>query len=201
MIDHALATTWRAALALAIGGVGGIVIGVALGLVPRGRRFEGALSALATIPGMALAPLAMMAWGFGDLPIVAVAAVAAAFPAALHSAAAVRSAPVEPVEAALVDGAGPWASLVRVRLPVVAAVVMEGFSLAMTKAWRTVIAVEFVAAASRGLGYAAQDAAEYMRFGDVFVAGAVTVALHFVWRSAVELVRRAVEWDRASLRC
>ena len=192
MLDHLLATLWRALAAVALGCAAGVPIGAALGLMPRGRIVEAVLSAPMTVPGMALAPLALMAFGFGDVPIVAVGAVAAFFPAAFQAAAGVRSVEPEIVEAARVDGASEVVALVSVRLPASAAIVVEGLGLALTKGWRTVVAIEFVAAASRGLGYAVKDAAEYIRLDRVFVFAAVILGVHWTLRKGFGLAAKAL---------
>lgn len=132
-----------------------------------------------TVPGMALAPLAIVLLGFGDLPIVMVGLVTAVFPMAYTVLAGLQSVSHELVESAWVDGANGWQTMWLVQVPAASGAILTGLELSLAKSWRTVIAVEFVAAANYGLGYAIWDAAEYLRF-DV-VAGGIAIVMVGHW--------------------
>jgi len=168
-----LVTLKRFSLAL-LGGVSlGFASAVLLTFFDRFRQAtETILAALMTIPGMALAPLAIILLGFGDLPIVMVGLVTAIFPMAYSVLAGLQSVNPELLEAGQVDGASDWQVMWLVQVPASKGAILTGLELSLAKSWRTVIAVEFVAAAN-------QDAAEYLRFG--VVAGGIAIVMVGHW--------------------
>jgi ABC-type nitrate/sulfonate/bicarbonate transport system permease component len=77
-----------------------------------------------------------------------------------------------------------------VQVPASKGAILTGLELSLAKSWRTVIAVEFVAAANHGLGYAIWDAAEYLRF-DVVASGiAIVMVGHWLLNRLVKVTGR-----------
>ena len=180
MVDDVLSTLGRVAQAYAVGTAIGFCCGILCGISKRPRRLlKAILSALLVLPGMALAPLAIILLGFGDRAIVAVGIVAAAFPVAYNTLAGIENVAQELTEAAAIDGATRLETLHWILLPLTVPYVTTGLRLAMTKTWRTVIAVEFVAAANTGIGYAILDAMEYLRL-DIALRYVTVVAITHV---------------------
>jgi len=169
LLTHIGASLQRVFVAASIGTVAGVLMGVLMGTSRLVHRFfDPIITLLMPIPGIAQAPLFIVWLGFGDPTIITVGAIAAFFPIAFNTAAGVRSIDPQLVRAARLMGTSSTACLPRVYLPSAAGHVMAGVKLGWARCWRTVIAVEFVAAASWGLGYMIWDASEYIRSGVVY---------------------------------
>jgi len=169
LLTHIGASLRRVFVAASIGTISGILMGLLMGTSRLIHRFfDPIITLLMPIPGIAQAPLFIVWLGFGNPTIMTVGAIAAFFPIAFNTAAGVRSVDPQLVRAARMMGVSSTSSLFRVYLPSAAGHIMAGIKLGWARCWRTVIAVEFVAAASWGLGYMIWDAAEYIRSGLVY---------------------------------
>ena len=156
---HVLASLGRTAAGAAIGVCCGLFVGFL-----NCKAVSWFTGLLMPIPGIALAPLLMLWLGFGNWTLIAVGAFAAFFPVVINVSEGIRSLDPSLLKAAQTLGASKW----RVMLPAAMVSLLSGLKLAWARAWRTVIACEFVAAASSGLGYMIWDAAEYLNMGAVY---------------------------------
>ena len=181
LLHHIGASLERVVVASLLGIVPGILIGILMGTSRVVHRFlDPLITVLMPIPGIAMAPLFIVWLGFGDPTIVSLGAIAAFFPLVYNTAAGVRSIDVQLVRAAQTMGAGRSEILFRVYLPWAAGYVLTGVKLGWARCWRTVIAVEFIAAANWGLGYMIWDAAEYLRAGIVYGGIGLLIIVYFV---------------------
>lgn len=181
LLGHIGATLQRTLLASLMGIFLGIVVGVLMGTSSIVYRFVDPLvTVLMPIPGIAMAPLFIVWLGFGDPTIIALGSIATFFPLAYNTAAGVRSVDMQLVRAAEIMGASYAGVILRVYLPWAAGYVLTGLKLGLARCWRTVIAVEFIAAANWGLGYMIWDAAEYLRATVVYGGIAVLIVIYFV---------------------
>jgi NitT/TauT family transport system permease protein len=180
LLTHIGASLERVFIAATIGTVAGVVMGVLMGASRAVYRFfDPIITILMPIPGIAQAPLFIIWLGFGDPTIITIGIIAAFFPIAFNTAAGVRSIDPQIVRAARIMGVSKSGSLVRVYLPSAAGHIMAGIKLGWARCWRTVIAVEFVAAASWGLGYMIWDASEYIRSGIVYGGILLLMLIYF----------------------
>ena len=125
-----------------------------------------------------MAPLFIVWMGFGNPTIITVGAIATFFPIAYNTSTGIRSIDNQLVRAAQIMGANRLAVLSQVYIPWAAVYLFTGVKLGLARCWRTVIAVEFIAAANWGLGYMIWDAAEYLRAGIVY-GGIILLAVIF----------------------
>jgi len=179
LLSHLLITLRRLFMA-ALGGMAvGILAGVFMGLSQRFYRFlDPIITLIMPIPGIAMAPLFIIWMGFGDPTIITVGAIAAFFPVAYNTSTGVRSIDTQLVRAAAIMGAKRFTILTNVYIPWSAVYIFTGIKLGLARCWRTVVAVEFIAAANWGLGYMIWDAAEYLRASVVY-GGIILLALTF----------------------
>ena len=181
LLSHLFITLKRLFTAALGGMVVGILIGVCMGLSQRIYRFlDPIITLIMPIPGIAMAPLFVIWMGFGDPTIITVGSIATFFPVAYNTATGVRSIDTQLVRAAAIMGAKQCTVLFNVYLPWAAVYIFTGVKLGLARCWRTVIAVEFIAAANWGLGYMIWDAAEYLRAGIVY-GGIILLALIFTF--------------------
>jgi ABC-type nitrate/sulfonate/bicarbonate transport system permease component len=179
-------------MASLMGVILGILFGVLMGASKLVYRFlDPLITVLMPVPGIAMAPLFIVWLGFGNPTIVALGAIATFFPLAYNTAAGVRSVDVQLVHAAKMMGAGKASVILDVYLPWAAGYVLTGLKLGLARCWRTVIAVEFIAAANWGLGYMIWDAAEYLRAAVVYGGIGLLIILYVVVeRGLIDILER-----------
>jgi len=179
LIGHLVATLKRLVFAAAEGIVVGIAAGTLMGLSQRAYRFfDPIITWVMPIPGIAMAPLFIVWMGFGDPTIITVGAIAAFFPIAYNTSTGIRSIDNQLVRAAQTMGAHSLGVFFQVYIPWAAVYLFTGVKLGLARCWRTVIAVEFIAAANWGLGYMIWDAAEYLSAAVVY-GGIILLAAIF----------------------
>jgi ABC-type nitrate/sulfonate/bicarbonate transport system permease component len=181
LLTHLGASLQRVFLAATIGTLLGAATGLLMGASRLVRRLlDPIITVLMPIPGIAQAPLFIVWLGFGDPTIVTIGAIATFFPIAFNTSAGVRSTDVQLVRAAEIMGTSRGGLMLRVYLPWAAGHLLAGLKLGWARCWRTVIAVEFVAAASWGLGYMIWDASEYLRTAIVYGGILLLMVVYFL---------------------
>lgn len=177
-----------------------LAIGIGIGVLMGANRFiyrffDPLISTIMGIPGIAMAPLFIVWFGFGNPTIITIGIIVAFFPIVYNTAMGVRSIDKQLVRAAKIMGANRKTIFMRVYLPSSAAYIFNGVKLGLARCWRTVIAVEFIAAANYGLGYMIWDSYEYLRV-DVVYGGIIILALFFFFIEKVvikEIEKRTIE--------
>lgn len=181
LLSHIGATLRRTLLASLMGVFLGILVGAVMGASSMLYRFlDPLVTVLMPIPGIAMAPLFIVWLGFGNPTIIALGAIATFFPLSYNTAAGVRSVDRQLVRAAQMMGTDDIGVLLEVYLPWATGYLLTGLKLGLARCWRTVIAVEFIAAANWGLGYMIWDAAEYLRATVVYGGIALLIVIYFV---------------------
>ncbi|WP_159622448.1 ABC transporter permease [Ruania rhizosphaerae] len=139
-----------------LGGLIGLAVALPIGyLLARSRLASAALgpylAATQAIPAVALAPLIVLWFGYGLLPIALLCALLVFFPIVVNTALGLTTLDDEVLGAARLDGAGRWRLLLHIEaplaLPAVLAGVRNGFVLSITGA----VVGEFVMG-GQGLG-------------------------------------------------
>jgi NitT/TauT family transport system permease protein len=179
LLTHLIITLKRLLYAAIEGTFVGLIVGVFIGLSYRFYRFcDPIITVIMPIPGIAMAPLFIIWLGFGDATIITAGAVAAFFPVVHNTSIGVRSIDRQLVRAAQIVGANRISVLSQVYIPWSSVYLFTGIKLGLARCWRTVIAVEFIAAANWGLGYMIWDAAEYLNASIVY-GGIMILAITF----------------------
>ncbi len=193
--DDVLVTLWR----VAVGYVVGIVPAVALGLwmaMSRGVRIvvDPLIAALFPIPKVALMPLLLLAFGFGDASKMAVVAIGAFFPVVISTY--TGAANIEPiyVDVARNYGASRFVMFTRIVFFGALPMTFAGLRTALAISFIVVVAAEFVAAKS-GIGYLIWSSWQLLQVDAMFV-GIVTIGLLGVVTSTLfrEIERLVIPW-------
>lgn len=179
LLAHIGASFYRLFLSFGIAAAIGVAFGIVIGTRPWWYWFfNPVLTILMPIPGIAWAPIFMLWLGFGDPTIVTVSALAAFFPIVFNTAAGVRHMDRELVWAAQSMGAKNATLFLKVYIPHAAAYIFTGLRLGLARGWRTVIAVEMIAASLTGLGFMIFDAREYL-LPSIIYAGIIILAVSY----------------------
>lgn len=170
----------------------GVPAGLAIGLSTVGRGIlDPIVEFLRPIPPLAYLPLVIIWAGIGETAKVLVIALAMLPPVILATAAGVRAVDRNRVNVARALGATPRQVLRFVVLPSTLPSILTGTRIALGAGWSTLVAAELVAA-TRGVGFMIQSAANFLAtdvvLAGIFVIAAVAFALELLVRLAERLL-------------
>lgn len=195
LAQHVIASLARVFAALIVAVLVGVPVGLAIGLSRVGRGvFDPLLEFLRPIPPLAYLPLIVIWFGIGEPSKILVIAIAMLAPVALSTAAGVRGVSRERIDAARSLGASRGQVVRHVVLPSALPSILTGLRIALGAGWSTLVAAELVAA-TRGLGFMIQSAAQFL-VTDVVVMGILVIAvIAFALEFAIRRIERAlVPW-------
>ena len=195
LLQHLAASLVRVFAALAAAILIGIPVGLAIGLSTIGRGiFDPLLEFLRPIPPLAYLPLVIIWFGIGEPAKILVIAIAMVAPVALSTAAGVRGVQQDRINAARSFGASRSQVIRHVVLPSALPSIITGLRIALGAGWTTLVAAELVAA-TRGLGFMIQSAAQFL-VTDVVIMGIFVIAgVAFLLEFAIrKLERLLVPW-------
>lgn len=189
MLASLAASGQRLALGVGLGAACGVLAGLAMGLSTRlHRAIDPVVAALHPMPKVALLPLFLVLFGFGEAARVVPVALVAFFPMAIAGAVAIRA--IDPLlwDVARNYGAGRLMLLRRIVLPGARPMLLAGFRLSLNVAIVVLISVEMLSGTD-GLGAAVWQAWQTMRveqlYGTLLVVATIGI-----------LVNRALgRWD------
>ncbi|RVB74423.1 MULTISPECIES: ABC transporter permease subunit [unclassified Mesorhizobium] len=195
LVQHIVASLGRVFAALVAAVIVGVPVGLAIGTSVIGRGiFDPLLEFLRPIPPLAYLPLVIIWFGIGEPSKILVIAIAMLAPVALSTASGVRGVSQERVNAARSLGATQAQVIRHVILPSALPSILTGLRIALGAGWSTLVAAELVAA-TRGLGFMIQSAAQFL-VTDVVVMGILVIAaIAFVLEFIIRRLERAlVPW-------
>ena len=192
---HMGASLWRVLAAL----VFTMLIGVPVGLIIATSRIgRGILDPLVEfirpLPPLAYLPLIIIWCGIGEPAKVLVIGIAMLAPIVISTVSGARAASESQIRAAQAFGATRMQLVREVMLPAALPSIFTGMRIALGAGWTTLVAAELVAA-TRGLGYMIQSAAQFL-VTDMVIAGILVIsALATLSELALRLTeRRFLPW-------
>jgi ABC-type nitrate/sulfonate/bicarbonate transport system permease component len=188
-------TTKEAVFGVAVAIVVALVLAIAVDWSRTVRRSVYPLMvASQTLPIIALAPLVIIWFGFGQLPKVALVGLFTFFAIAVGLVQGLGSADTDAMNLLRTMGASRFQLLLRVRLPTAMPYFFTGLKVAVTYAYVSAIVAEFVGA-QQGLGVYMTTTKNAFRTDLVFGAVVVTALLTLVLFGIVALAERlALPW-------
>ncbi len=197
LIEHTLVTLYRVLTGYVIGAVPAICVGLLMAMSKPVRIFfDPLIACLFPIPKVALMPLLLLAFGFGDASKIALVAIAVFFPVCVNTY--TGAANIEKIywDVAKNYGASQWVLFRRVILPGALPTIFAGLRIALAVAFIVLVASEFVATKS-GLGYMIWNSWELLQV-DIMFAGIVTIGLLGLVTSVIfeEVQRRVIPWKQ-----
>lgn len=196
LVEHGSATLYRVVVGLLLGGVLGLLVGVAMGRsTPFRRLADPIVGALYPTPKLAILPLVMVFLGIGEASKLFIVALAAFFPMLISSLAGVRQIPPIYFEVASNYGTGRLKLMKRVILPASLPSVLAGLRIALNSVIHVTIAVEIVSAV-RGLGALVWLSWEILRIEQLYATLVVISVLGVVSTWGINrLTRRLIPWQ------
>jgi NitT/TauT family transport system permease protein len=150
---YALTTLQESLVGFALGTLVAIPLGYGIARSPLlARAQQPYLAASQAIPAFALAPLLSMWLGFGLRPVAALCALIVFFPTVVNTTLGLRTLDRDVLDAARVEGAGRWALLRHIELPLALPSILAGVRISLTLSVAGAVVGEFVARPDQGLG-------------------------------------------------
>ena len=192
---HTAITLYRVFLGYVIGAVPAVAVGLLMAMFKPVRIFfDPLIAALFPIPKIALMPLLLLAFGFGDASKVALVAIAVFFPVIVNTF--VGAANIEKIywDVAKNYGASQTVMFTRIVFFGALPMIFAGLRIALAVSFIVLVASEFVATKS-GIGYLIWNSWELLQV-DVMFVGIVTIGLLGLITSVVfqEVERKAIPW-------
>jgi NitT/TauT family transport system permease protein len=199
MLGHVAISVQRILVGFAIGAVPGIAIGLAVGLFPVARAIvQPLVDALFPIPKIALLPMVVMLFGFGEGSKYAIIAIAVVFLVLINTETGVRNIDRIYFDVARNYGASRQMFFTDIALPGALPMIMAGLKLGMGVALIVIVSAEFVGAKS-GIGYFIWNSWSIFQIEWMYAGLMVTAILGFASAVLLAAVERAlVPWKGTS---
>ena len=192
---HTAVTLWRVLAGFAIGAVPAVAIGLLMAMFRPARIFfDPLIAALMPIPKVALMPLLLLAFGFGDASKIALVATAVFFPVVVNTYAGAAN--IERIywDVAKNFGASTYVMFTRVVFFGALPMIFAGLKIALAVSFVVLVAAEFVASKT-GIGYLIWNSWELLQVDDMFVGIVVIGILGLISALAFqEIERKVIPW-------
>lgn len=194
---HVWATFQRVVVGYVMGGIPGLLVGLALGMSTRLNRVLGPIfSALYPVPKIAILPLILLFFGIGELSKYVVVAIGVFFLMFYNTLGGVRQTPQIYLDVARNAGASRFQTFARIAIPAALPSIFTGLKLSAGTAYIVIAATEFLGSRS-GVGFFIWASWQVFAVARMFV-GIVTISLMgYLTLLSLDLIeRRLVPWAR-----
>lgn len=195
LVRHVAVTLWRVIAGFVIGVVPAVAIGLLMAMFrPVRIFFDPLIAALFPIPKVALMPLLLLAFGFGDASKIALVATAVFFPVIINTYAGAANIDKLYWDVAKNYGASPMVMFTRVVFFGALPLIFAGLKIALAVSFVVLVAAEFVAAKT-GIGYLIWNSWELLQVDFMFV-GIVVIGILGLITSVLfqEIERIVIPW-------
>ncbi|KZS44654.1 ABC transporter permease [Paenibacillus glucanolyticus] len=176
LIQHLGISSWRALLGFLLGGSLGLAAGIWVGFSYKAERLvDPSLQMLRTLPHLAIAPLFILWFGFGETSKILLIAKGSFFPLYVNTFLGIRSVDNRLFDVARVLQFSRWDLIRRLIVPASLPNIFLGIRLSIGVAWLGLVVAELMGSSS-GIGYIINDARSFSWTTVVFV-GIIVFAL------------------------
>lgn len=177
---HVVLSLQRIGVSLLLALLIGVPLGVAVGLSDWFNKLTGTLfQFLRMVSPLSWMPLAVMALGVGEAPVVFLLTFAAVWPIMLNTAAGVAALDKSWLQLAASLSATHWEVISRIVLPGIVRHVLTGFRLALGIGWIVLVPAEMLGV-SAGMGYFILDTRDRLAYDELMAGIVVIGCLGFV---------------------
>lgn len=195
LLVHVAVTLWRVFAGFLIGAVPAIAVGLLMAMFAPVRIVcDPLIAALFPIPKVALMPLLLLAFGFGDASKIALVATAVFFPVIVNTYAGGANIDRIYWDVARNYGASQFVMFTRIVFFGALPMIFAGLRIALAVSFVVLVAAEFVAAKT-GIGYLIWNSWELLQV-DIMFVGIVTIGILGLITSALfqEIERKVIPW-------
>lgn len=193
--QHIGASLGRVMAALACTMAVGVPLGLIIATSKVGRGIlDPLIEFIRPLPPLAYLPLIIIWCGIGEPSKILVISIAMLAPIVISTVSGARAAGETQIRAAKACGATPVQLVREVMLPAALPSILTGMRIALGAGWTTLVAAELVAA-TRGLGYMIQSAAQFL-VTDMVIAGILVISALATLSEVIlrQLERRFLPW-------
>jgi sulfonate transport system permease protein len=169
LTHHLGVSIGRAGLGFLLGGVLGLLFGVLTGLFRKAEYLlDPSVQVLRLVPHLAIAPLIILWFGFGEMSKVVIILSGSFFPLYINTFMGIRGVDNKLFEVARVLGFSPLQKLRRLILPAALPGILLGLRLSMAVAWIGLVVAELIGSQS-GVGFLINEAKQNANTEVIFV--------------------------------
>lgn len=178
-----------------LGGIPGLLLGIAMGLYrPLRAVIDPLVAATYPIPKSAILPLILLIFGLGEASKIVMVAIGVFYPILINATAGVLEINKIYLDVGRNFGAGRWQVFRTIALPGALPLIMSGFRLGVGMGL-ILIAIAEMIGAKNGLGYMIWNAWEILSVETMYVGLIVIALLGFVFSMALkEMERFVIPW-------
>ncbi|CUB10200.1 Putative aliphatic sulfonates transport permease protein SsuC [Bacillus cereus] len=186
LFGHLSISVFRAAAGFFIGGSLGIILGTIVGFSTRSEQYlDPSVQMLRTVPHLAVAPLFVLWFGFGETSKVLLIADGAFFPLYVNAFLGIRGVDSKLFDVARVLEFNKRKLITKLILPAALPNLLLGARLSLGVAWVSLVVAELMGS-TEGIGYMIMDARQFSNTDIVFVG---IIIFAFVGKFSDSLVR------------
>nr|WP_276579289.1 ABC transporter permease [Bacillus thuringiensis] len=186
LFGHSSISVFRAAAGFFIGGGLGIILGTIVGFSTRSEQYlDPSVQMLRTVPHLAVAPLFVLWFGFGETSKVLLIADGAFFPLYVNAFLGIRGVDSKLFDVARVLEFSKRKLITKLILPSALPNLLLGARLSLGVAWVSLVVAELMGS-TEGIGYMIMDARQFSNTDIVFVG---IIIFAFVGKFSDSLVR------------
>ncbi|MGF2620623.1 ABC transporter permease [Bacillus cereus] len=186
LFGHLSISVFRAAAGFFIGGSLGIILGTIVGFSTRSEQYlDPSVQMLRTVPHLAVAPLFVLWFGFGETSKVLLIADGAFFPLYVNAFLGIRGVDSKLFDVARVLEFSKRKLITKLILPAAFPNLLLGARLSLGVAWVSLVVAELMGS-TEGIGYMIMDARQFSNTDIVFVG---IIIFAFVGKFSDSLVR------------
>ncbi|WP_246183221.1 ABC transporter permease [Paenibacillus methanolicus] len=195
LLHHLGVSIGRALTGFAIGGSLGLLLGLLTGLLREAEYvLDPSVQLLRLVPHLAVAPLIILWFGFGEVSKVVIIANGAFFPMYLNTYLGIRSADNKLFEVARTLEFRPLRRLTRLTIPSAAPHLLLGLRLSLAVSWIGLVVAELIGSRS-GVGFLINEAKQNAATDIIFVGILLFAVVGKLIDSLVRLLeRRWLRW-------
>ncbi|SDH50723.1 ABC transporter permease [Pseudonocardia oroxyli] len=186
LVEHTWVSVRRLLIAILIGGVPALLLGLAMGLSRKLRAaLDPIIAATYPVPKSAIFPLFLLVFGLGEASKIAVVAVGVFYPIAVNTVAGVRE--IAPIyhDVGTNFGARRWQVFRTIAFPGALPLILTGFNLAFGMALMLLVVAEMLGAKS-GLGFLIWNSWQTFQVENMYVGLVVISLLGFLFALLVK---------------
>ncbi|MFG1949047.1 ABC transporter permease [Nonomuraea sp. NPDC048826] len=195
LVDATVTSVRRVILGYLLGAAGGLVVGLLMGM---SRVLRAALEPFSwawyTVPKLALLPIFLTIFGFGDTSVVVLIAATVYFFVWISVMSAVMAVPTGYREAALMLRANRWEMFRHVLLPAALPEIFVGLRISAGVSVLMLVGIEFVIS-DQGLGYLIEQGRTLLLLEQSYVGIVLVALIGYLFALLVKLIGRLfVRW-------
>lgn len=196
LASHLGISAWRALMGFLLGGGLGLAAGIWVGFSYKTERLlDPSLQMLRTLPHLAIAPLFILWFGFGETSKILLIAKGTFFPLYVNTFLGIRSVDGKLFDVGRVLQFSRWQMITKLIVPSALPNILLGARLSIGVAWLVLVVAEMMGSSS-GIGFLINDARSFSLTSVVFVGIIVFAVVGKLTDSIVKLLeRRLLRWQ------